>query len=76
MNALLADFILIVHFAFVLFVTGGNAFYVLDVQTRQARRVFSVTRDVIGPPQITRDGRAIYFTRRVTEADIWLATLR
>jgi len=60
----------------VLFVTGGNAFYVLDVQTRQARRVFSVTRDVIGPPQITRDGRAIYFTRRVTEADIWLATLR
>jgi serine/threonine-protein kinase len=60
----------------VLFVSGGKAFYVVDAQTRQVRRVFEVTRDVIAPPQMTRDGRAIYFSRRVTEADIWLATLR
>ena len=59
-----------------LFVSGGKAFYVVDRATRAVRKVFSVTRDVIGPPQLTRDGRAVYYSRRVTEADIWLVTLR
>jgi serine/threonine-protein kinase len=59
----------------VLFVSGGNAFYIVDRETRQVRQVFSVRRDVIGPPQLTRDGHAMYFSRRVTEADIWLVTL-
>jgi hypothetical protein len=35
-----------------------------------------VTRDVIGPLQIGRDGQSAYFSRRVTEADIWLVTLQ
>jgi serine/threonine-protein kinase len=59
----------------VLFVSGGKAFYLVDRETRAVRNVFDVTRDVIGPPQLTQDGREMYFTRRVTEADIWLATL-
>ena len=59
-----------------LFVSGGNAFYILDRETRSVRKVFAVTRDVIGPPQLTPNGRTMYYTRRVTEADIWLATLR
>jgi serine/threonine-protein kinase len=59
-----------------LFVSGGNAFYVVDSETRLVLRVFAVTRDVIGPPQLTPDGRTLYYTRRVTEADIWLATLQ
>ncbi|MBI2072105.1 MAG: PD40 domain-containing protein [Gemmatimonadetes bacterium] len=58
-----------------LFVSGGKAFYLVDRETRQVRQAFSVTRDVIGPPQLTRDGRTVYFSRRVTEADIWLVTL-
>jgi len=58
-----------------LLVADGRAFYLLDRETRQVRQVFAVTRDVIGPPQPTPDGRAVYFTRRVTEADIWLLTL-
>ena len=58
-----------------LFVSGGKAFYVVDRETKAVRKVFAVTRDVIGPPQLTPDGRTMYFTRRVTEADIWLATL-
>lgn len=58
-----------------LFVSGGKALYVVDRESRRVRKVFSVTRDVIGPPQLTRDGRAVYFSRRVTEADIWLVTL-
>lgn len=57
------------------FVSGGKAFYVIDVETRAVRKIFSVPRDVIGPPQLTPDGRTVFFTRRVTEADIWLATL-
>ena len=58
-----------------LFVSGGKAFYLVDRETKAVRKVFAVTRDVIGPPQLTPDGRTMYFTRRVTEADIWLATL-
>jgi WD40-like Beta Propeller Repeat len=60
----------------VLFVSGGNAFYVVDRVTKQVRQVFAVQRDVIGPPRLARDGRALYYSRRVTEADIWLVTLR
>jgi Tol biopolymer transport system component len=61
----------------VLFVSGpGEAFYVLDRVTRQVRKVFAAGRDVIGPPRLTRDGRQVYYTRRATEADIWLMTLR
>jgi hypothetical protein len=31
--------------------------------------------DIIGPPQLRRDGREAYFSRRTTEGDIWLVTL-
>ena len=58
-----------------LFVSGGKAFYLVDQESKAVRKVFAVNRDVIGPPQLTPDGRTMYFTRRVTEADIWLATL-
>jgi eukaryotic-like serine/threonine-protein kinase len=59
----------------VLFVAGGKAFYIVDSRSKQVQKVFSVTHDVIGPPQLTRDGRTAYFSRRVTESDIWLLTL-
>ena len=59
----------------VLFVANRDAFYVVDSRTKQVRKVFSVTRDVIGPPRLTRDGGSAYFSRRSTEGDIWLVTL-
>ena len=59
----------------VMFVAGGRGFYVVDTRSRKVDKVFSVQRDVIGPPQLTRGGREAYFTRRVTEGDIWLLTL-
>jgi eukaryotic-like serine/threonine-protein kinase len=59
----------------VMFVAGGQGFHVVDTRSRKVEKVFSVQRDVIGPPQLTRDGREAYFTRRVTEGDIWLLTL-
>jgi Tol biopolymer transport system component len=60
----------------ILFVSGQKAFFVVDRGSKQVRRIFSVTRDVIGPPRLSRDGRQMFFSRRVTEADIWLLTLR
>ena len=60
----------------ILFVANRNAFYIVDSHTKQVRKVFSVDRDVIGPPRLTGDGRSAYFSRRVNEADIWLLTLR
>jgi hypothetical protein len=56
-------------------VAGGRNFYVVDTRSREVDKVFSVQRDIIGPPQLTRDGRQAYFTRRVTEGDIWLLTV-
>jgi Tol biopolymer transport system component len=60
----------------VLFVAGGKAFYVLDTRTRAVKRIYTVARDVIGPPRLSRDATAMYYSRRVTESDIWLATLK
>jgi serine/threonine protein kinase len=59
----------------VMFVSGGRDFHVVDARTRKVAKVFSVQRDIIGPPQLTRDGREAYYSRRVTEGDIWLMTL-
>jgi hypothetical protein len=59
-----------------LFVSKGREFSIIDGQSGQARKIFSVERDVLGPPRMPRDGRSIYFTRRVTEADIWMVELR
>ena len=61
-----------------LVVSKGKEFFVIDSQSgkKPGRKIFSVERDSIGPPRMTRDGRRIYFTRRVTEADIWVVDLR
>lgn len=58
-----------------LFVAQGKAFFVMDTRSRSVRKIYSASRDVIGPPRITRDGRVAYFSRRTTEADVWLVTL-
>ena len=55
-----------------MFVSGGRDFHVVDTRSRKVEKVFSLPRDIIGPPQLTRDGREAYFSRRVTEGDIWL----
>jgi Tol biopolymer transport system component len=58
-----------------LFVTGGHAFYTVDRVTRQLHEVYRSQRDVLGFPRVTRDGRTMYYSRRVTEGDIWVVTL-
>ena len=59
----------------VMFVARGKEFFIVDVKSEAIRKVFSEKRDVIGPPQLSRDGREAYYSRRVTEADIWLLTI-
>lgn len=55
----------------------GEAFFVVDRETSQVREVYREGHwDVVGPPRITRDGRSLVFTRRVTESDVWLADMR
>jgi Tol biopolymer transport system component len=58
----------------ILFVSRGREFWVVDRATKQTKRVYSTVWDVLGPPRITRDARAVYYSRRVTEADIYLLT--
>jgi len=60
----------------VLFVSEGREFHVLDTRTRTTKLLFSVLRDTLGPPRLTRDGRQMFFSRRVTESDVWIIDLR
>jgi Tol biopolymer transport system component len=60
----------------IFFGDGGKNFLVMDTVTKQVRTVYSGGRDTLGPPRLTRDGRHAYYSRRGTEADIWLMTLK
>ena len=60
----------------ILFVSRGREFHIFDTRTKTTKQIFSVVRDTLGPPRLSRDGRAAFFSRRVTEADVWIATLR
>jgi Tol biopolymer transport system component len=64
----------------ILFVSGpggpGRAFYVVDRVSKQVKKVYAVTRDDLGPPRLTRDGRHMFYSRRVTEANLWMVTLK
>jgi Tol biopolymer transport system component len=57
-----------------LFVSGGSDYFVVDSASGETRKVFSEARDVIGPPRTTADGSRAFFSRRVTEADLWVLT--
>jgi hypothetical protein len=54
----------------ILFVARGREFHILDTRTKATKQIFSVVRDTLGPPRLTRDGRAAFYSRRVTEADV------
>jgi Tol biopolymer transport system component len=59
----------------ILFVARGKEFWTVDSITKQTQKIFSVARDVVGPPRLTPDGHKAFYSRRVTEADVWIATL-
>jgi Tol biopolymer transport system component len=59
-----------------LFVTRPREYHIIDTRTKAVKRIWSSARDTLGPPRLSRDGRTMFFQRRVTEADVWMATLR
>jgi Tol biopolymer transport system component len=59
-----------------LFVSRGRDYHIIDTRTRAVSRIWSSVRDTLGPPRLTRDGRTLFFQRRSTEADVWVATLK
>ncbi len=60
----------------VMAVVDGREFHIIDTRTKSSRVVFSVSRDTLGPPRLTRDGRSAFFSRRMTEADVWIVDLQ
>jgi hypothetical protein len=59
----------------VLFVTGGKEYWIVDTKTKQKRKIYSVTRGVLGPARLTRDGRLAFFPLRLLDADTYLLHL-
>jgi Tol biopolymer transport system component len=57
-----------------LFVNKGREFWVIDTRTKATRKIYSTIWDTLGPPRLTRDARAAFFTRRETQGDIYLLT--
>jgi serine/threonine-protein kinase len=60
----------------ILFVSGGKKFFVIDRESKEVQEIYSATWDVIGPPRLTLDGLKMYYSRRSTQADLWLVTLQ
>jgi len=51
-------------------------FLVRSSDPKHVRELLSVAPDEIERLTVSRDNRTLVFTRQVTEADIWLATLK
>ncbi len=60
----------------ILFVSEGKKFFVVDRESKEVREIYSATWDVLGLPRLTPDGRQIYYSRRISEADLWLVRLQ
>jgi Tol biopolymer transport system component len=58
----------------ILFVYKGREFWVADTRTKQTKKIYSTVWHTLGPPRMTRDGRAVFYSRRMTEADIYILT--
>jgi Tol biopolymer transport system component len=58
-----------------LFADSGTIF-LLDIESGRSREVLSIAPDDVVTFSLSPDNRTIYFTRRTSEADIWLLTLK
>jgi Tol biopolymer transport system component len=56
----------------ILFVYRGREFWVVDARTKETRKIYSTVWHTLGPPRMTLDGRSVFYSRRVTESDIYL----
>ena len=49
----------------------GSKLYLADTETGEVRELYALENDVLGLGSVSRDGRWIYFSSTVTEADLW-----
>ncbi|MEX2468044.1 MAG: protein kinase [Gemmatimonadota bacterium] len=49
----------------------GSRLYLADTETDEVRELYALEDDVLGLGSVSSDGRWIYFSRTVTEADLW-----
>jgi Tol biopolymer transport system component len=54
----------------------GSTLHIIDSQTRSTRELLSIAPDTLWLWSLSRDNRTAYVTRRVSQADIWLMTLK
>jgi dipeptidyl aminopeptidase/acylaminoacyl peptidase len=54
----------------------GSKLRLIDSQTRSIRELLSIAPDTLWLWSLSRDNRTAYVTRRVSQADIWLMTLK
>ncbi len=54
----------------------GSKLRLIDSQTRSVRELLSIAPDTLWLWSLSRDNRTAYITRRVSQADIWLMTLK
>ena len=54
----------------------GSKLRLIDTQTGSVRDLLSIAPDILWLWSVSRDNRTAYITRRVSQADIWLMTLK
>jgi hypothetical protein len=60
----------------ILVVSRGREFSIVDTVTKKVTSIYALLRPTLGPPRLTRDGRAAYYSHRLTESDIWIVNLQ
>ncbi len=54
----------------------GSKLRLIDSQTGSIRDLLSIAPDIVAVTGLSRDNRIAYVTRRASQADIWLMTLK
>jgi hypothetical protein len=54
----------------------GSSLRLIDSQTKSIRDLLSIAPDTLSLWSLSRDNRTAYVTRLVSQADIWLMTLK
>jgi len=56
--------------------SAGSKVYLVDIQTKQVKEIFSNPLVTVRSPFISHDGTLLYYTAEKAESDIWLLDLR
>jgi hypothetical protein len=57
-------------------VSTSDAIHLFNLRTKRTRELMKVALDSFATFDIARDDRMIYYSQRISEADVWLITLK